>query len=109
MGVPDVPWQPRIMVHQLTLSQLRGADYAHQIIVAPPDFQPSYGPALTSKVKGYWFTFAVEVSCFTIRNEFTLLRFANSDSLPYHVLILPTFFWLFLNKFFALKSAKNYS
>ena len=30
---------PQILADQLTLSQPRGADYAHQIILAPPDFQ----------------------------------------------------------------------
>ena len=35
LGVPGVPWQPQILADQLTLSQPRGADYAHQIILAP--------------------------------------------------------------------------
>ena len=40
LGVPPgVPWHPQILAEQLTLSQPRGADYAHQIILAPPDFQ----------------------------------------------------------------------
>ena len=30
---------PRILADQLTLSQPRGADYAQQILLAPPDFQ----------------------------------------------------------------------
>ena len=34
-----VPGHPQILADQLTLSQPRGADYAHQIILAPPDFQ----------------------------------------------------------------------
>ena len=34
-----VPRHPQILADQLTLSQPRGADYAHQIILAPPDFQ----------------------------------------------------------------------
>ena len=40
MGVPGVPWHghPRILADQLTLSQPRGAVYAHQTL-APPDFQ----------------------------------------------------------------------
>jgi hypothetical protein len=33
-----VPWHPQILADQLTLSQPGGGD-AHQIIVAPPDFQ----------------------------------------------------------------------
>ena len=37
-GVPGVPWHPQILAHQLTLSQSRGADYAYQIILAPPGF-----------------------------------------------------------------------
>ena len=39
LGVPGVPWQPQILADQFTLSQPRGVDYAHQIILAPPDFQ----------------------------------------------------------------------
>ena len=39
LGVPGVPWHPQILADQLTLFQPRGADYAHQIILAPPDFQ----------------------------------------------------------------------
>ena len=39
MGVPGVPWHPKILADQLTLSQPRGADYAHQIILEPWDFQ----------------------------------------------------------------------
>ena len=40
-----MPWHPQILADQLTLSQPMGADYAHKIILAPPDFQPSNGPA----------------------------------------------------------------
>ena len=38
---PVVPggWHPQILAGQLTLSQPRGTDYAHQIILAPPDCQ----------------------------------------------------------------------
>ena len=36
LGVPGVP---QILADQLTLFQPRGADYAHQIVLAPPDFQ----------------------------------------------------------------------
>ena len=70
-GVPGVPWHPQILVEQLTLSQLGGADCAHhiitgisgnsdlptalnqgrggascahQIILAPPDFQTFLRP-----------------------------------------------------------------
>ena len=35
LGVPGVPW----LADQLTLYQPRGADYAHQMILAPLDFQ----------------------------------------------------------------------
>ena len=35
LGVPGVPWHPQILADQLTLYQPRGADYTHQIIVAP--------------------------------------------------------------------------
>ena len=38
-GCRGVPWHPQILAEQLTLSQPEGADYAHQIILAPPDFQ----------------------------------------------------------------------
>ena len=31
--------EPPDLADQLTLSQPSGADYAHQIILAPPDFQ----------------------------------------------------------------------
>ena len=37
LGVPG--GTPQIFADQLTLSQPRGADYAHQIILAPPDFK----------------------------------------------------------------------
>ena len=33
LGVPGVPWHPQILVDQLTLSQPRGADYSHQVIL----------------------------------------------------------------------------
>ena len=36
-GVKETP--PQILVDQFTLSQPRGAFYAQQIILAPPDFQ----------------------------------------------------------------------
>ena len=36
----------QILAGQLTLSQPRGADYAHQIILAPPDFQTFRQPSL---------------------------------------------------------------
>ena len=39
LGMPGVPWHPQILADQLTLSQPEGADYAHQIVLAPPDFQ----------------------------------------------------------------------
>ena len=39
LGVPGVPWHPQNLADQLTLSQPRGADYAHQITLATPDFQ----------------------------------------------------------------------
>jgi len=44
LGVPEVPWHPQILADQLTLFQPRGADYAHQIILAPPDFQTFLRP-----------------------------------------------------------------
>ena len=37
--VPGVPWHPQILAYQLTISQQRVADYAHQIILASPNFQ----------------------------------------------------------------------
>ena len=39
LGVPGVPWHPQILANKLTLSQPGEADYAYQIILAPPDFQ----------------------------------------------------------------------
>ena len=53
-GVPGVPWHPHILADQLTLSQRRGADYAHQIIQAPPDFQTFLRPCFISSVKQIW-------------------------------------------------------
>ena len=46
LGVPGVPWHkhPQILADQLTLSQPGGADYAHQIIQASPDFQTFLRP-----------------------------------------------------------------
>ena len=46
LEVPGVPWYPQILADQLTLSQPRGADYAHQIILAPQIFRPSDGPVI---------------------------------------------------------------
>ena len=37
-GVAGVAMAPHILADQLTLSQPGGADYAHQMILAPPDF-----------------------------------------------------------------------
>ena len=37
-GVPGVPWNPQILVDQLTLSQPRGTDYAHLITTGNPGF-----------------------------------------------------------------------
>ena len=39
-------WHPQILADQLTLSQPRGADYANQIILTPPDFQTFRRPWL---------------------------------------------------------------
>ena len=47
LGVPGVPWHPQILADQLTPSQPVGADYAHQIILAPPDFQIFLQPWIT--------------------------------------------------------------
>ena len=41
-----VPWHPQILADQLTLSQPGGADYARQIILAPPDFQTFLRPCI---------------------------------------------------------------
>ena len=38
-GGAGVPWHPQILADQLTLSQPKGADYVHQIILASSDFQ----------------------------------------------------------------------
>ena len=48
VGVPGVPWHPQILADWLTLSQPRGADYAHQIILAPTDFQTFRRPCAAS-------------------------------------------------------------
>ena len=39
-----MPWHSQILADQLTLSQPRGADYAHQMILVPPDFQTFLQP-----------------------------------------------------------------
>ena len=44
MGVAGVPWHPKILADQLTLSQPGWVNYAHQIILAPPDFQTFQWP-----------------------------------------------------------------
>ena len=53
-GVPGMPWHPQILTDNLTLSQPGGTDYAHQIILAPPDFQaflrPCAGHALVREI-----------------------------------------------------------
>ena len=45
MEVLGMPWQSQIIVDQLTLSQPRGADYAH-----PRNFRPSYVPDVCSNI-----------------------------------------------------------
>ena len=44
LGEPGVPWHPHFVADQLTLSQPRGADYAHQLMLAPPAFQTFLRP-----------------------------------------------------------------
>ena len=44
LGMPGVPWYPQILADQLTLSQPRGTNYAHQIILATTDFQTFHRP-----------------------------------------------------------------
>ena len=46
LGMSGVPWHPQILEDQLT----RGADYAHQIILAPPDFQTFIRPCNSHRV-----------------------------------------------------------
>ena len=41
---PQISWHPQILADPLTLSQPRGADYSHQIILAPPDLQTFLRP-----------------------------------------------------------------
>ena len=47
LGMPGVPWPSpsQICADQLALFQPRGASYAHQMILAPPDFQTFLRPA----------------------------------------------------------------
>ena len=45
LGVPRVQWHPQILADQSTLSQPRGADCAHQKMLAPPDFQTVRRPS----------------------------------------------------------------
>ena len=40
--------RPQILADQLTLSQPEGADYAHQIILSPPDFQTFLRPCFVT-------------------------------------------------------------
>ena len=54
LGVPGVPWHPQISSDQLTLSQPRGADYAHQIILAPSDFQTFRQPCVDENLSSVW-------------------------------------------------------
>ena len=39
LEVPGVPWHPPSLEDQLILAQPRGADYAHKVILASPDFE----------------------------------------------------------------------
>ena len=41
-----VLWHPQILTDQLTLSQPRGLNYAHQIVLAPPNFQTFRRPCM---------------------------------------------------------------
>ena len=41
-------WYPKILRDQLTLSQPRGSNYAHQMILAPLIFRPSNSPVIES-------------------------------------------------------------
>ena len=60
-------WGSQILADKLTLSQPRGAEYAHQIILAPPDFQtfrqpcsvniPTMGP--NKRYGGSWVYYLV--------------------------------------------------
>ena len=43
-GGPGRAMAPHILADQLFLSQPWGADYAHQMILAPPDFQTFLRP-----------------------------------------------------------------
>ena len=43
---------PPDLADQLSLSQPEGTDYAHQIILAPPDFQTFLRPCISSEVQG---------------------------------------------------------
>ena len=47
LGVRGVPWHTQILADQLTLPQPGGTDCAHQIILAPPDFQTLRRPCTT--------------------------------------------------------------
>ena len=47
-AVPGLPWHPQILADQLTASQPEGADYAHHIILAPPDGFSDHPTALNN-------------------------------------------------------------
>ena len=56
LGVPGVhgKWQPppfQILSDLLTPFQPRGADYAHQIILAPPDIQTLRRPCIHDRTE----------------------------------------------------------
>ena len=80
--------RPQFLEDQLSLSQRRGADYAHQIILAPRIFRPSYGPVMYSflgkggeTIQGYYlrecgkFNQKPPSSCHLIKTKFLMKIF----------------------------------
>ena len=68
---PGVPWHPQILADQLTLSQPRGADYAHQIMLAPgpgfSDLSTALNMYLHLKVRQFGFlsNFARQITMYS--------------------------------------------
>ena len=50
-GSAEDAMSPQILADQLTLSEPRGADYAHRMILAPPDFQTFRRPYIWTDVQ----------------------------------------------------------
>jgi hypothetical protein len=77
-GVPDVPWHPQILAHQLTLSQQQGGQKSPTALLAPPNFQnddhgiiPEFRSGLISvgKTAGFLHVPDYQIICFCERTS----------------------------------------